>query len=63
MTNATITTRAKAFSGRGVETVQCMVDTDGQMLVYDSVAKHFTRCHSLSKTAERRIRKLAAASV
>jgi hypothetical protein len=55
----TITTRAKAFAGR-LQTIRAMVDTDGTVRVYDSVAGYYTTCHSLSDSAQRRIRKLAA---
>ena len=55
-----ITIRAKAFSGRKIETVRCMVDDDGTVRVWDSVAGHYTRCHVLSESAQRRARKLAA---
>lgn len=56
----TIKTRAKAFSGFGVQTIKATVDADGTIRVYDSVAGHFTACHALSESAKRRIRKLAA---
>ena len=55
----TMTVRAKAFAGRGVETVRVMVDGD-TVYVWDSVAAHYTLCHSLSESAKRRIRRLAA---
>lgn len=54
-----ISTKAKAFCGR-MESIKAMVDADGTVLVYDSVAGHYTTCHSLSQSAIRRIRKLAA---
>lgn len=59
MKPTTITTRARAFSGRPIETIRCRVDYDGDVLIWDSVAKHYTRCHSLSASASRRIRRLA----
>ena len=62
MKPTTITTRARAFAGRGIENVLCRVDPDGDVLVWDSVAKHYTRCHSLSESAQRRIRRLAKES-
>lgn len=58
--STTITTRAKAFSGRSIETIRASVDADGTVRVYDSVAGHYTTCHSLSPSAQRRIRRLAA---
>lgn len=54
-----ITARAKAFSSEGIKTHKFAVDTDGTVRVWDSVAGHYTTCHSLSKSAEARIRKLA----
>jgi len=59
MKPTTITTRARAFVGRPIEPVRCRVDADGAVLVWDSVARHYTRCHSLSASAQRRIRRLA----
>jgi len=56
----TVTTKAKAFAGR-MSTIRASVDQDGTVRVYDSVAGHYTTCHSLSASAQRRIRKLAAA--
>ena len=55
-----MTVRAKSFSGFGVQTVRCQVDQDGTVRVYDDVAGHYTACHILSASAQRRIRKLAA---
>lgn len=60
-TDAEIETRARAFAGRPIEDVRCRVEADGTVLVWDSVAGHFTRCHSLSESAIRRIRRLAKA--
>lgn len=53
-----LTVRAKAFTGFGIETVKVRVDGTGDVLVWDDIAKHFTRCHSLSKSAQLRIKKL-----
>lgn len=65
MTTATqsrkIRVRAKAFSGEGVREHECMVGADGTVRVWDSVAGHYTTCHSLSESAQRRIRRLATA--
>ncbi len=55
----TVTTRAKAFAGRGVEPIRARVMEDGTVQVWDAVAGHYTRCHSLGKSAMRRIRKQA----
>jgi hypothetical protein len=54
-----IETRAKAFSGRGIERIKARVDSDGTVRVWDSVAGHYTTCHSLSPSAVRRIRRMA----
>lgn len=56
----TLTIRAKAFTGRGVEAIRCTVDAAGSVRVWDSTAGHYTLCHSLSPAAQRRIRRLAA---
>ena len=55
----TVRTRAKAWTGYGVAKIKCRVDADGTVWVYDSVAGHYTTCHSLSDSAVRRIRRLA----
>ena len=60
-----LTIRAKAFAGQGVRTHRVMVEADrvdgrdvtrGDVLVWDDVAGHYTRFHSLSPAAIRRIR-------
>lgn len=58
MKPTTITTRVRAFAGRPIEPVRCRVDQDGDVLVWDRVARHYTRCHSLGQSAQRRIRRL-----
>jgi hypothetical protein len=55
----TITARAKAFTTEGVRSHKMRVEGDGTVQVWDSVAGHYTRCHSLSRRAVARIRKLA----
>jgi hypothetical protein len=63
MTTATetkVTARAAAFAGQGVREHRFMIDTDGTVRVWDSIAGYYTACHSLSDAAQRRIRKLAA---
>jgi hypothetical protein len=60
MNTKEITARAKAFSGEGIQTHKFNVDAEGTVRVWDSVAGYFTTCHSLSKSAEARIRKLAS---
>lgn len=54
----TITARAKAFSGESVKTHKFAIDQDGTVRVWDSIAGHYTTCHSLSKSAQTRIRKM-----
>ena len=54
-----ITARSKAFSGEGVRLHTFSVDLDGTVRVWDSVAGHFTACHTLSESAQKRLRKLA----
>jgi uncharacterized Zn finger protein (UPF0148 family) len=63
MTTATetkVTARATAFAGQGVREHRFLVDTDGTVRVWDSIAGYYTACHGLSDAAQRRIRKLAA---
>jgi hypothetical protein len=57
-----ITVRARAFSGEGVREHRVEVEADGTVRVWDSVAEHYTLCHSLSPSAERRIRTAAKAA-
>lgn len=61
-TDTIITARARAFSREGVREHRFAVDAHGTVRVFDSVAGHYTTCHSLSESAQRRIRRLAAAS-
>lgn len=42
-----ITIRARAFNGN-LETINCCVDDDGDVTVFDSLAGHYSRSHSLS---------------
>jgi hypothetical protein len=62
MTTATspayLTVRAKAFTGRGVETIRVKIDGD-VVRVWDDIAGHYTTCHALSRSAMRRIVALA----
>ena len=59
MNSTEITARAKAFSNEGIKSHKFTVSADGTVRVWDAVAGHYTTCHSLSPSAERRIRKLA----
>lgn len=54
-----VTIRAAAFNGCGVRKHRCSVDADGVVRVWDPIAKHFTRCHSLSSGAVAKARRLA----
>ena len=55
-----VSVRAKAWRDQGVQSVRCMVSSDGLVRVYDEVAGYYTLVHSLSESAQRRIRRLAA---
>ena len=54
-----IYTRAKAFSNQPIQEY-CFDVTGEQVRVYDPIAGYFTTCHALSKSAEKRILKIAA---
>lgn len=58
-TSREFTVRARAFSSEGVREHRVQVDSRGVIRVWDSVAGHYTSCHSLSQRVQRRIRKLA----
>lgn len=51
--------RCKAFAGQGVKLhrVRGAVDENGvaSVTVWDSIAGHFTRCHSISPETQQRI--------
>ena len=51
---------AKVFGVR--KAYRFMVDADGTVRVYDSVAGYYTTCHSMSEAAMRRVRKAAMAA-
>lgn len=55
----TLTVTCKAFSGEGARKHKVMVSGD-TVRVWDSVAGHYTTCHSLSAATQKRIVKLAA---
>ena len=60
-TDREIEMRCKAFSvNRSAQVERIMVSADGTVRVYDSVAGHYTRCHVLGSSAQRRARKLAS---
>jgi hypothetical protein len=51
--------RAKPFRAEPIGFHKFCVQDDGTVLVYDSVAGHFTRCHALTAQQLRRIRQSA----
>jgi hypothetical protein len=53
--------RCKAFSGEGVRLNRVLVEPgrNGAVLVWDSVAGHYTSCHSLSDKTQAKIRSQA----
>ena len=61
MSGKLVTVTCKAFGGR-IGTHTCSVDADGTVRVWDSVARYYTTCHSLSNRTMQRLRKLAAKS-
>lgn len=54
-----LTVRCKAFSCEGVRNNRLLVEADGTIRVFDSVAGHYTTAHAISKATESKIRKLA----
>jgi hypothetical protein len=55
-----IKVRCRAINGI-MDDYRVMVDDDGTVRVWDSVAGYYTTCHGLGDSAQRRIRKLWAA--
>ena len=51
--------RCRAFTATPIQLHRIRVSADGTVRVYDSIAGHYTTCHSLSQGAQRRARKLA----
>ncbi len=53
--------RIKAFTGEGVRLNKILVEAGrkGAVLVWDSVAGHYTTCHCLSERTQKRIRREA----
>lgn len=54
-----MTIRCKAFSGEGVRLNKVLVEASGDVLVWDSVAGHYTTCHVMSNATQAKIRKQA----
>lgn len=58
-----IVARAKVFSNEGVRRYRFAIDMDrGEVRPYDSIAGHYTTCHSMSQDTANRILKLARKS-
>ncbi len=51
-----LTINTVAFTCYGKRTHDVIVDEDGTVRVYDSTAKYFTRCHSISPRVQAIIR-------
>ena len=50
--------RAKFFSTGRIQTLPVKVSSDGSVMIWDTVAGHYTRCHNLSIAAENRIARM-----
>lgn len=59
--DVTLVVRCRPFRCEGVQKVRVLVEADGNVLVWDDAARHYTRLHALSPHATQRIRRLAAA--
>jgi hypothetical protein len=53
--NIKTTARAKFFTDYGVQKLAVIVQDHGAVLVWDSIASHYTSCHALSRAAQQRI--------
>lgn len=51
--------KCRPWSCEGVQKARVLIQADGDALVWDDIAGHFTRLHALSPRAMRRIRRLA----
>lgn len=60
MTDLKITARARAFTGRGVCSYSMLIESDGTVLVFDSVSGCYTARHIMSERTCARIRKEAS---
>ena len=54
-----ITVKCKAFGNETAKDHKVLIEDNGMIRVYDSIAGYYTGCHSLSKATQRRIRKMA----
>ena len=49
--------KAKAFTGERSKMNRFLIDENGALWVYDSIAKHFTTCHALTPAELHRLKK------
>ena len=58
-----MTIRCRAFSGEGVRNNKILVEPgkNGRVLVWDSVAGHYTACHSIAAKTQAKIKSRAIA--
>ena len=56
-----MTIRCKAFSGEGVRNNKILVESgkNGRVLVWDSVAGHYTACHSIASRTQAKLKSQA----
>jgi hypothetical protein len=54
-----ISMKCRPFTGARLAEYQLCVESDGSVLAYDTVAEHYTRCHSLTARDIRKAQKLA----
>ena len=56
-----MTVRCKAFSGEGVRENKILVEPgkNGRVLAWDSVAGHYTACHSIAAKTQAKIKSRA----
>ena len=47
--------RCRAFTGFGLRLHRIRIKPDRSVLVWDSIAGHYTNCHRLSRATQRRI--------
>ena len=62
MSRVELVARCRPWAHRMLVNARIAVEPDGSVLVWDSIAGHYTLCHSLGASAVRRIRRLAVAS-
>ena len=56
MAKIEVVVKARAFSSESARNYRFCVDlSDNEIMVWDRVAGHFTKCHRLSVSAKRRI--------